>query len=173
MLALPPLAALVACIFLLAAPKPDGDAATLSNGSVPAFTLAPVETGKDGLASADLRGEVSVVNFWASWCAPCRAEMPLLVELAGTGAVTLHGVNVRDDPDAARKFLAQAGDPFRRIGRDGDGAVAGSWGIYGLPATFVIDAEGRVAYRLVGPLDRRNLAAHLPPPVSRLKAGGA
>lgn len=139
---------------------------------VPEFSLPPLVDRNDGLASADLRGEVSIVNFWASWCAPCRAEMPLLVELAGAGTVAIYGVNYKDDPNAAQRFLGEFGDPYTRIGADTAGRVAIDWGVYGLPETFVIDAEGRIAYKHVGPFDRRMLEELILPVVARLKAEG-
>ena len=122
--------------------------------TLPPFALPALAAGAPGLADADLRGQVSVVNFWASWCLPCREEMPLLQELAAVPGVTLFGINSNDRPVAARRFLAAAGDPFARIGVDADGSLARAWGAYGLPATFVITAEGRVAHALIGPLDR-------------------
>ncbi len=139
-------------------------------GTVPEFALPPIAGRQQGLASPDLRGEVSIVNFWASWCAPCRAEMPLLMELADAGSVAVYGVNTRDDPGAAGRFLAETGDPYRRVGADADGRLSVAWGIYGLPATFVIDGRGNIADRLVGPLDRQNLDERILPLVLRLKA---
>lgn len=97
---------------------------TLIGRPVPDFALPPIEGRAKGLASADLRGEVSMVNVWASWCVPCRAEMPLLVELVKTGTVTIHGINFKDDADAARAFLDELGDPYTRIRADRTGRVA-------------------------------------------------
>lgn len=121
---------------------------------IPEFSLPPLTTGDPGLAARDLRGKVAVVNFWASWCVPCREEMPLLRDLAATPGVVVYGINSDDRLPAAQRFLTAVGDPFDRIGVDADGTVARAWGAYGLPATFVITAEGRVAHALVGPLDR-------------------
>ena len=97
---------------------------TLIGRPVPDFALPPIEGRAKGLTSADLRGEVSMVNVWASWCVPCRAEMPLLVELVKTGTVTIHGINFKDDADAARAFLDELGDPYTRIRADRTGRVA-------------------------------------------------
>ena len=97
---------------------------TLIGRPVPDFALPPIEGRAKGLASADLRGEVSMVIVWASWCVPCRAEMPLLVELVKTGTVTIHGINFKDDADAARAFLDELGDPYTRIRADRTGRVA-------------------------------------------------
>jgi cytochrome c biogenesis protein CcmG/thiol:disulfide interchange protein DsbE len=135
---------------------------------IPQFSLPPLAASDQGLADGDLRGKVAIVNFWASWCLPCREEMPLLRGLAATPGVVVFGINSSDRPVAARQFLKIAGDPFNRIGIDADGAVAKAWGAYGLPATFVIDAEGRVAHALIGPLDRRALDRDILPLIATL-----
>lgn len=139
--------------------------------AVPEFWLPPLGGQEIGLADSDLRGAVSVVNFWAAWCAPCREEMPLLLELAQAGNFAIHGVNSRDQAVAARRFLTEVGNPFRRIGGDADGSVSSAWGVYGLPATFVVDANGRVAYALIGPLDRRAIQQDILPLIDRLAVG--
>ena len=126
---------------------------TLIGKPVPEFALPPIEGRQDGLSSADLRGEVSIVNFWASWCAPCRIEMPLLVELAATGTVPIHGINYKDDPERALAFLEEVGDPYTRIGAEQSGRVAIDWGVYGAPETFLVDARGIVVHKHVGPLN--------------------
>ena len=143
---------------------------TLIGRSVPEFTLPPIEGRVNGLSSADLQGQVSLVNVWASWCVPCRTENPLLVELAVAGTVPIYGINFKDDAEAALAFLEELGDPFARIGADQSGRVAFDWGVYGLPETFVIDAEGRIAYKHVGPFDRRSLEEDILPVVRRLQA---
>lgn len=150
--------------------KDDRLLSTLLGRPVPDFALPPIEGRDDGLSSEDLRGEVSIVNVWASWCVPCRVEMPLLVELAGIGTVPIHGINHKDAPGAAFGFLAEFGDPYTRIGADRNGRVSIDWGVYGLPETFVIDAEGRIAYKHVGPFDRRALEEEILPVVRRLQA---
>lgn len=148
--------------------KDDRLPSTLIGRSVPEFALPPIEGRDDGLSSDDLRGVVSIVNVWASWCVPCRVEMPLLVELAETGTVPIHGINYKDAPDAALGFLAELGDPYTRIGADRNGRASIDWGVYGLPETFVIDASGRIAYKHVGPFDRRALEEEILPVVRRL-----
>ena len=140
--------------------------------AVPEFDLPPIEGRDDGLSSADLRGEVSIINVWASWCVPCRVEMPLLVELAAQGTVPIHGINYKDAPDAALAFLDETGDPYTRIGADRSGRASIDWGVYGLPETFVIDAQGRIAYKHVGPFDRRSLEQDILPVVRRLQSEG-
>jgi len=127
---------------------------------------------QNGLSSANLRGEVSIVNVWASWCVPCRIEMPLLNELAAAGTVTIYGINYKDDPEQAKAFLVELGDPYNRIGADRTGRVAIDWGVYGLPETFIIGADGRIAYKHVGPFNRQSLEEDILPVVKRLQAGG-
>ena len=150
--------------------KDDRLPSTLIGRSVPDFALPPIEGRDNGLSSEDLRGQVSIVNVWASWCVPCRVEMPLLVELAQTGTVPIHGINYKDAPDAALGFLAELGDPYTRTGADRNGRVSIDWGVYGLPETFVIDGEGRIAYKHVGAFDRRALEDEILPVVRRLQA---
>lgn len=94
---------------------------------------------------------VKLVNVFASWCAPCRVEHPLLVDLQRRG-VTIYGINHRDAPDAARAFLNELGDPYAAVGVDPDGRASVDWGVYGVPETFVVDGEGRVSAKHVGPL---------------------
>ena len=101
---------------------------------------------------ADLRAPgVKLVNFWASWCGPCRAEHPQLTALAAEG-IPVIGINYKDSPDQALGFLSELGDPFGRIGADATGRTALDWGIYGVPETFVVDADGKVLLRFPGPL---------------------
>lgn len=145
---------------------------TLIGHPVPESVLPPIDGGSDGLASIDLAGEVSIVNVWASWCVACRVEMPLLVELAEAGAVPIHGINDKDAPSPALAFLKELGDPYDRFGADRNGCVAIDWGVYGLPETFVIDAQGRIAYKHVGPFNRRMLEEDILPVVRRLQAEG-
>lgn len=143
---------------------------TMIGRPVPEFDLPPLEGRTNGLATADLRGEVSIVNVWASWCVPCRVEMPLLVELARSGTVPINGINYKDSPDAALGFLAELGDPYTRDGADRAGRTSIDWGVYGLPETFVIDAKGRIAYKHVGPFDKQSLDEDILPVVRRLQA---
>jgi cytochrome c biogenesis protein CcmG/thiol:disulfide interchange protein DsbE len=124
---------------------------------VPAFTLPPIEgltgEGSQGFETADLaKGEPTIVNVWASWCVPCHDEHPLLLERAKQPHVRLYGINYKDDAAAARRFLGRYGNPFARVGADRSGRVAIDWGVYGVPETYVITGDGRIAYRHVGPL---------------------
>lgn len=119
---------------------------------VPTFTLPGLAEGDPGLTSTELTGKVRLVNVFASWCAPCRVEHPLLMRLAKEEGIILHGINYKDKPEAAKAFLDQMGNPFTSIGSDRDGRVAIDFGVYGVPETYVIDKAGRVRYRHVGPL---------------------
>ncbi len=122
----------------------------------PEFNLPPLE-GRDPsqpLATDHLAtGKPVLVNFFASWCGPCRVEHPILNAMAQEHGVTIHGINYKDRPEQARAFLRQLGDTYGRIGSDLDGRVGIEFGVYGIPETFVIDGQGRVRYRNPGPLD--------------------
>ena len=122
---------------------------------MPPFTLPPIEGFADaeGFQATDLaKGEPTIVNVWASWCVPCHEEHPLLLELAKQPGVRLYGINYKDDPAAARRFLGRYGNPFARVGADRSGRVAIDWGVYGVPETYVIGGDGKIAFRHVGPL---------------------
>jgi len=105
------------------------------------------------LASADLRSDgVTVVNFWASWCGPCKIEHPQLMALRNQPGVTLYGIDYKDDPADAQAFLSEHGNPFARVGFDGTGRAGVDWGITGVPETFILDRAGRVRYKHTGPI---------------------
>jgi len=137
---------------------------------VPDFSLPPVKGRTLGLSSKDLQGEVSLVNVFASWCVACRDEHPLFMDLAHRGVVPIHGLNYKDAPDDAAKWLDTLGDPYTRTGADRDGRVAIDWGVYGVPETFVVDPEGRIAYKHIGPIDQRTLDEKILPLIERLRA---
>lgn len=136
---------------------------------VPEFALPPVQGRSLGLSSEDLRGEVSLVNVWASWCAECRREHPVLMDLARRHVVALHGLNYKDRPDAAQAWLDGLGDPYTRNGADRDGRVAIDWGVYGVPETFVVDRRGRIAYKHIGAMTERVVAEKILPLVEDLR----
>jgi cytochrome c biogenesis protein CcmG/thiol:disulfide interchange protein DsbE len=136
---------------------------------VPEFSLPPVRGRLLGLASADLKGEVSVVNVFASWCVACRAEHPLLLRIRSEGIVPLHGLNYKDRPADAARWLDEMGDPYTRTGADLDGRVAIDWGVYGVPETFLIDRDGRIAYKQIGPISPEVWNQTLLPLIQRLQ----
>lgn len=137
---------------------------------VPQFQLAPVKGRTLGLASGDLRGEVSVVNVFASWCTACRDEHPLWMELARQRALPIHGFNYKDAPDAAARWLGELGDPYTRTGADLDGRAGIDWGVYGVPETFVVDKRGFIRHKVVGPITRAIVEQRLMPLVRRLQS---
>ena len=143
---------------------------TLLGKPVPAFSLPPVQGRVLGLSNQDLKGEVSIVNFFASWCVPCWAEAPLFLRLAADGVVPIHGINYKDRPEDAAAWLERVGDPYTRTGADRDGRVGIEWGVYGLPETFVIDRNGEIAYKHIGVLTERDLSGTLLPLIRRLQA---
>jgi len=119
---------------------------------VPVFDLPPVKGRMLGLSNTDLVGEVSLVNVFASWCTACRIEHPVFMRLQQEGVVTIHGLNYKDDPDAAAQWLDELGDPYTRTGADRNGRVSIDWGVYGVPETFIVDAEGRIRFKHIGPV---------------------
>ena len=137
--------------------------------AVPEFSLPPVQGRTLGLSSADLKGEVSLVNVFASWCVACRAEHPLLTELKQKGVVPIHGLNYKDRPEDAEKWLDELGDPYTRTGADINGRVAIDWGVYGVPETFVIDRNGRIAHKVIGPLTPQMLQDTVLPLIRELR----
>jgi cytochrome c biogenesis protein CcmG, thiol:disulfide interchange protein DsbE len=133
----------------------------LINKPVPVFALPAVEgLGVPGFADADLRkGKVTVVNIWASWCGPCRQEHPILMDLAKRHDIVLVGINNKDDPANAARFLGALGQPFAAVGADTTGRVTIDWGGYGVPETFVVDGQGMIRHKHVGPLTAEIVAA--------------
>lgn len=136
---------------------------------VPTFALPPVQGRSLGLSSADLKGEVTLVNFFASWCVACLVEHPLFVELKKKGAVPVHGINYKDRPGDAAAWLDKYGDPYTRTGADLDGRVGIDWGVYGLPETFVVDRQGRIAYKHIGPISKRDMDEKILPLIEKLR----
>jgi len=133
----------------------------------PAIDLPPLpglqRDGKvvPGLSGATFQGSVTLVNVWASWCVPCHDEAPLLEQLARDKRIQLVGINYKDSPDNARRFLNRYGNPFSAVGRDEAGRASIDWGVYGVPETFLVGRDGRIAYKLVGPITADNLARTL------------
>ena len=135
----------------------------------PEFSLPPVRGRELGLSSGNLMGEVSLVNVFASWCVACRAEHPIFMELTRRKLVPLHGLNYKDAPTDAARWLNTMGDPYIRTGADLDGRVAIDWGVYGVPETFVVGADGTIAYKHVGAVTQQALSQTIMPLVDRLR----
>ena len=133
----------------------------------PDFNLAGVD-GKDGLTLDALKGKVALVNFFASWCVPCRAEHPLLMRLAEQEHVPLYGIAYKDKPENAKAYLDQLGDPYRRVGVDESGRTAIDFGVYGVPETYIIDKSGHIRFRYVGPITAETLKKELLPRLKQL-----
>jgi cytochrome c biogenesis protein CcmG, thiol:disulfide interchange protein DsbE len=153
--------AALAVLFLvrLFAGDPSRVPSALIGRPVPAFALAPLAgltaSGQPvpGLSDAALKGgKVTIVNVWASWCAPCRQEHPALMELAKEPSVRVVGINYKDNPENARRFLGQLGNPFSAVGTDPNGRAAIDWGVYGVPETFVVAPDGTIRHKHIGPI---------------------
>ena len=157
-----------------------GDASRIPSALIgrdaPATDLPPVagleRDGKPvpGLAASDFNGAVTVLNVWASWCVPCHDEAPLLVQLARDSRIRLVGINYKDQADNARRFLGRYGNPFAASGADVSGRAAIEWGVYGVPETFIIGRDGKVAYKLVGPVTPENIQQIIKPEIEKALA---
>ena len=134
----------------------------------PAIALPPLE-GAQRPAFALQPGRVAIVNFFASWCAPCKVEHPTLMRLAADGRIAVHGISYKDAAAESARFLAQLGNPFETIGWDRDGRAAMEWGVYGVPETFVVGRDGTIRHRHVGALLDDTVARVLAPMVARLE----
>jgi cytochrome c biogenesis protein CcmG/thiol:disulfide interchange protein DsbE len=149
--------------FKLGSGDPSRIPSALIGRPAPQTTLPPVDgltsngTAVPGLDPAAFKGQVSIVNVWASWCVPCHDEAPLLVDLAKDKRIRVLGINYKDAPDNARRFLGRYGNPFAAVGADGNGRASIEWGVYGVPETFIVGRDGAIAYKLVGPITPDNI----------------
>ena len=126
-----------------------------------------------GIDPNDFKGAVTVVNVWASWCVPCHDEAPLLMQLAQNQRLRVVGINYKDEPENARRFLGRYGNPFAAAGADRNGRAAIEWGVYGVPETFLVGRDGRIDYKLVGPITPDNLQSVLKPEIEKALAAGS
>ncbi len=125
-----------------------------------------------GLDPAAFKGKVSIVNVWASWCVPCHEEAPLLTALSADKRLQIVGINYKDTPDNARRFLGRYGNPFSIVGVDGNGRASIEWGVYGVPETFIVGRDGKIAYKLIGAVTPENIGTVLKSEIDKaLKAG--
>jgi len=160
--------ALIAAGFYLGLGRdPDLLPSPLIDEPAPRFALPPLPGSEKGLVAGDLPGQVTLVNFFASWCQPCRQEHPVLTALAATKRLPIYGIDYKDKGDAATAWLAELGDPYARIGAD-DGQVGIEWGVYGVPETFLVDRAGRIRYKHVGPLTQADVDTTILPLVAKL-----
>jgi cytochrome c biogenesis protein CcmG/thiol:disulfide interchange protein DsbE len=163
--------ALAALLYLrLGAGDPSRIPSALIDKPVPDFSLPPILEGQGaGLAAEDLATGVHVVNVWASWCGPCRLEHPILTRLAEDDRFAVVGINYKDVPENAQRFLGALGNPYEKVGADRQGTTAIDWGVYGVPETFLVK-DGVIAYKFVGPLSGDGLAADFMPALERTLA---
>ncbi|MBR0871865.1 DsbE family thiol:disulfide interchange protein [Bradyrhizobium tropiciagri] len=126
-----------------------------------------------GLDPAVFKGKVSIVNVWASWCVPCHDEAPLLTDLGKDKRFQIIGINYKDAPENARRFLGRYGNPFGIVGVDGNGRASIEWGVYGVPETFVVGREGKIVYKLVGPVTPDNINTVLKAEIEKALAAGS
>jgi cytochrome c biogenesis protein CcmG/thiol:disulfide interchange protein DsbE len=163
--------------FALMTAEPSKIPSTLIGRTVPQSAFPAIEglaaegTDVPGFTSADLaKGKVTIVNFWASWCAQCVEEHPLLDKLAASSGAELFGVNYKDTTVAARRYLGRYGNPYAAIGTDANGRTAIDWGVYGMPETFIINGKGAIVYKHVGPLSEDAIAAKVMPAIEKAKS---
>lgn len=166
-----PLIALVALIAVFASSidrDPSLVRSVLIDKPAPAFALDPVEgIGVPGFDTASLKGQPTLVNVFASWCIPCRAEHPLLEAVKAESGIRLFGINQADAPENARAFLEELGNPYDAVGADRDRRVSIDWGVYGVPETFVVDANGIITYKHVGPMTAQSIEQEVLPAIRK------
>jgi cytochrome c biogenesis protein CcmG, thiol:disulfide interchange protein DsbE len=150
-------------LYRLGSGDPSRIPSALIGRPVPATSLLPVEglvrdgAPVPGIVNVDFTGAVTLVNVWASWCVPCHDEAPLLTELGKDKRLQLVGINYKDVPENARRFLGRYGNPFSVVGVDGNGRASIEWGVYGVPETFIVGRDGTIVYKLVGPITPQNV----------------
>ena len=172
LLLLLPLAVFLAVVIALAwgmTRDPSTIPSELIGKPVPQFSLPPVKGRTLGLSTKDLYGQVSLVNVFASWCVACREEHPVFMQLKALDIVPIHGLNYKDQPDNAARWLNTMGDPYTRTGADIDGRAAIDWGVYGVPETFVVGKNGRIAYKHIGAVTPQVLDQTILPLIRRLQ----
>lgn len=180
MVAMLPLAMFVALVLVFYFGLYRGDPSKIPSALIgrpaPELALAPLEgllngdSPVPGIDAGDLkRGRVSVVNVWASWCGPCRLEHPFLLRLAEDETIDMIGINYKDQPANARRFLGMLGNPYSAVGVDDTGKAAIEWGVHGVPETFIIDAKGTVIYKHIGPIGNKAMAEQVLPAIRRAR----
>lgn len=136
----------------------------------PTFSLTRLKQPEATLGSADLKGKVTLFNVWATWCVACRSEHPVLMQLAESGKVAIYGLNYKDDRAEAQRWLLRYGDPYLANAFDNDGRVGIDWGVYGTPETFIVDQQGIIRHKHIGPLTQEVVRDEILPLVEKLEA---
>ncbi len=176
-----PVVVFAALLLLFAFALTSGDPSRLPSALIgkpaPATTFPAVQGLLDaerpvpGFASSDLaNGGVSLVNFWASWCVTCADEAALLLQLKDATGVPIYGVNYKDEPTAARRFLGRYGNPFKAVGTDATGRSAIEWGVYGMPETFVVNGRGEIVFKHIGAITPQSLQSTLLPAIEKARS---
>lgn len=144
----------------------------LLNKDAPQFELGPIEGhNQSGFSTKDLMGQVTLVNVFASWCVPCRDEHEFLIELAKRGDVKIYGINYNDQPENARAFLVELGNPYDAIGADRNRRVSLDWGVYGVPESYLVNQSGKIVYKHTGPINAQSFQKDVVPAIEKtLKA---
>lgn len=148
---------------------PSAIPSVLIDKPAPQFDLPAIEGRDTGLSTEDFKGEVSLVNFFGSWCVSCRIEHPLLMQLSQAGEIPIYGIDWKDPPGAGTAWLERHGDPYTKIGDDADGRVAIDFGITGAPETFIIDRNARIRYKYAGPITPQIWEEDLAPIIQQLR----
>ena len=163
-------------IFRLGTGDPSRIPSALIGRVAPETNLPPIDglvrdgAPVPGLTSKDFAGAVTLVNVWASWCVPCHDEVPFLDQLAKDKRIRLAGINYKDQAENARRFIGRYGNPFAAIGTDANGRTAIEWGVYGVPETFIVGRDSRIAYKLVGPITAENFETQVKPAIEKALA---
>jgi cytochrome c biogenesis protein CcmG/thiol:disulfide interchange protein DsbE len=150
--------------------KPSEIPSPFINKPAPAFFAPKLDAPEEKLAPVDLKGKVWLFNVWASWCVSCRAEHPVLIQLAQEQAAVIVGLNYKDDPKDAKNWLGQLGNPYTVSIMDQDGRIGIDWGVYGVPETFVIDKKGVIRHKHTGPVTAEDVQQTLLPLITKLQA---
>jgi cytochrome c biogenesis protein CcmG, thiol:disulfide interchange protein DsbE len=139
--------------------------------TAPSLSLPPLEgSNTAALTDTAIKGKLTLVNVFASWCVPCRQEHPILKQLAGDSRLNIVGINYKDRNDNALRFLGELGNPYKAIGVDPNGKAAIDWGVYGIPESYLVGPDGRILYKKVGPFDERSLTQDLLPAIEQASA---
>jgi cytochrome c biogenesis protein CcmG/thiol:disulfide interchange protein DsbE len=150
--------------------KPSEIPSPLLNRPAPVFSALKLNATTEKLSPVDLKGKVWLFNVWASWCVSCRSEHPVLNQLAQQQAVVIVGLNYKDDPEAAKQWLATLGNPYNDSVMDADGRIGLDWGVYGVPETFVMDKQGIVRYKHTGAVTEDDVQKTFLPLIAKLQA---